>query len=105
MVKEIIEMQGLDDFMRISRNLILPDSRTNLYNSIVASNITLLSDDLWTDEQLDAVISDQMFIEKAIEKTATEGVSAKVLHRLQLLGKCNPGIRRYILQYISRACM
>lgn len=104
MVQRILAMSTPEEFIEVSREMVTKDSRTELYNSLVASGITLLSDSLWTPEELAAVSSTEG-LASALYQTETEDTPSKLLHRLQLLGHMNPGIRRYITQYIQRACV
>lgn len=105
MVQRILDMDTPEKFIEVSRDLITADARTELYNSIVSSGMMLLADSMWTPEELASISADQNGLNAALRNTNDEIAPTKLLHRLQLLGYMNPGIRRYILQYLQRACV
>lgn len=105
MVDRILNMRVMDDFISVSCDLLNKSNRSALYDSIVDSGLVMLSEDAWTPEELDCIARRSNGVVDALDMTVEEPKSARLLHRLQLIGWCNPGICRYIQQVLQRACV
>lgn len=105
MINRILEMDCSTSFISVSRDLVLKDKQRELADSLTRSAITLSSEAMWTPEELNAKLGATNGITEALKFTAGEDDSAKLLHRLQILGYANPGIHRFIQQFLQRACV
>ena len=105
MVDRILNVKNVSELLQVSKELVAPSGRTQLYKGVSASKYVLLADDLWTEEFIDYTVSTANGIETALKTTESEQSSVKLLHRLQLIAHCNPGVKRHILQYIHNACI
>lgn len=105
MVDEILSMCDLSKFTELGIRLTKSSERTELYRSILEKGHPLLLEDLWTPEQLDEFCMTRQSLEEALKQTENEEPSAKLLHRLQLLGHCNPALKKPIGNYLKKACV
>lgn len=105
MVDKILAIKTTADFTFVSCELLKKEAKTALYDSMASSGILMLNEDAWTPEELDTIAKYPQRLEEAIARTEGEDDSAKLLHRLQLIGRCNPGISKYIQQVLQRACV
>lgn len=105
MVDKICGITTLHDFMDVGLQLADTKNRILLYREIGSREILLCIDDAWTHEEVEEYGRDSTRVLKALELTRDEEIQIKLLRRLQLLSFCNPGIERYISQFLKKACV
>lgn len=105
MLKEIMEMASHDDFMNVSRIMVDRRNRTKLCSEMKSSGIFTTMEDCWTPEHLHSYYCKADGVLLGLEETARESNSAKLIHRLQLIGAFNPGLNQVLRKFIERACV
>ena len=105
MLQEIMDMRSSDDFMRVSRDMISRHSRTELCEEMKTAGIIISSEDCWTPEQLHSFYCRSNGVESGLDATSADGDSAKLVHRLQLIGTFNPGLTQSLRKFIEKICV
>jgi len=105
MLGAILEMRDYKDFLKTSCRLLTANARSELYHEISDANYVLLLQDLWEEDRLIPMVVGEQSIVQSLGETEGDEIPAKIVHRLQLLGKANPGLEKYLYSYLSRACV
>lgn len=105
MVRKILDMKSEGDFLKLSRELVTKNGRAGLYDAIQKSGLVFSCADCWTPEDLNHICHQVDGVARGIKGTEGEDEPSKLVHRLQMLGAFNPGLKHYIAQLISRVCV
>ncbi len=105
MLGAILEMSNYKDFLKTSCRLLTASARSELYHEISDAGYVLLLQDLWEEDRLIPMVVSEQSVVQSLKETTDDEVTAKIVHRLQLLGKANPGLEKYLYSYLSRACV
>lgn len=107
MLAELLAINTADEFVAFTARLLNKGNQDKLREEIQASNVVLLSEDMWDDAELERVnasISAGHFPEMCASGGRST-IQKDILHRLQTLGYCNPGIRVFMDKYLEKVCL
>lgn len=105
MLKELMEATTPREFMSASRLFASSEGRLSFTQELLNENIVLSADDMLTPEEVDACVRTEDSINAALAASEQENIPKCVVHRLQILGGCNPGIQRFVDSFLKRACL
>lgn len=105
MLQSILEMRSTLDFISVSRDLVSKSGKTQLYKDIAEAGLVFSCEVLWTPEELACYCRQSDGIDLGLRDTENEETPTKVIHRLQMVGAFNSGLRSYVARLISRVCV
>ena len=105
MIEAILNAKTTAEFMEVSSELTSSGGREALFDSISDSGIVLSVDDFAMPEWLERCARSEMAMKIALEKLSTLPIESNLVRRLQLIGVCNPGIKRHIDSFLRRSCV
>lgn len=105
MLEKILGQLTPSSLLELSVECRDADRRTELFQEIADASIVLSAGNLWSARALDASITSDAAIRRAIAATQQESEGDRVLHRLQLMANLNLSISDSINDYLKRACV
>lgn len=105
MLDAILNIKTSEDFARVSSALLSTESWEELQNECCDEGVILYSSDAWGADTVARVSSKPEFVTDVVAATEGDGRSEKLLHWLQIISVCNPGLRRSINNFIKRAAL
>lgn len=105
MLDNLLNIRTDADFFKFSSSIGTCKSIRELYDEIAESSLLLRADDLMLDHQFDSLNANPNFISEFLKTTQSEKESARIVHNLQLVAYCNPGLRKQITRYLNCVCV
>ena len=105
MLEDILNIQNAEDFGKVSGRLISVASWECLQNECCDEGVILYSSDAWSADKISRLTSKPDFVNDVVAALSGDGRSEKLLHWLQVLSVCNPGLRSSIDKFIRRAAL
>ena len=103
MLELVRRIQTYTDLTNVARMLLKECNRVDLQHDLSIAQILFREEDLFTEEELNAMDSD---LEQALGVVISEQDEAKRISRLlQLLYKVSPALERFIKHYLDSACL
>ena len=103
MFEKIMHMESLKDFEQVSLDMFT-EGLDSLGEYMLSMGFCFDLSSCWTTEYIDSYLKTRS-IPMCLKRTQDEDDSDKLLHRLQLIAFCNPGIRDSVNDLISKVGM
>ena len=107
MLDEIVSVSSYDDLLNVATEFAESSNRAKLCKELTSNDIILQEEDLMSDSELDEIIQEIRLYsgDGWVEKLNSGTKAKKVLNTLQLISKCNAGIKRRVEGFLEKVCL
>ena len=105
MLNEILGIKNIEDFSEVSHKLTSIDNWRELQIDCCNSGVVIYKSDMWTTDEIKRLTRGMDFLGNVLEAVKKEKDGKKLMHMLQIIGHCNPGLKDKMSNHIERTAL